>query len=83
MTIRQGFIGRRCTRQGDRRLLGLAVGDAVGTTLEFPARDLRALQRHGRRRAVRLDAGPVDPRHLDGGVPGRSLLDTGGPTWGI
>ena len=47
-------------------LLGLAVGDAVGTTLEFQrAGHVRADHRHGRRRAVPPDrraSGPTTPR---------------------
>ena len=53
-------------------LLGLAAGDALGTTLEFsPARVVRAAHRHGRRRPVRPEPRRVDRRHLDGPVPGR------------
>jgi ADP-ribosyl-[dinitrogen reductase] hydrolase len=53
-------------------LLGLAAGDAVGTTVEFQrARQLRAPHRHGRRGALRPAARRLDRRHLDGGLPRR------------
>ena len=52
-------------------LLGLAVGDAVGTTLEFkPPGSFTPITRHGRRRAVPAESWPMDRRHFDGPVPG-------------
>ena len=53
-------------------LLGLACGDAVGTTLEFrPPGSFTPIDGHGRRRPLPLAAGRVDRRHVDGAVPRR------------
>ena len=53
-------------------LLGLAVGDAIGTTVEFSRRGSFApVTDMDRRRALRAPAGPVDRRHVDGALPRR------------
>jgi hypothetical protein len=49
-------------------LLGLAVGDAIGTTL---ARRAPAADGHGRRWPVPSRAGRVDGRHVDGALSRR------------
>ena len=51
-------------------LLGLAVGDAVGNTLEFISRGTFAPLTDMVGGAVRAQAGGVDRRHLNGAVPG-------------
>ena len=52
--------------------LGLAVGDAIGTTLEFTRRDALPRLRYGGRRPVPAPARGVDRRHRDGaGVGGQ------------
>jgi ADP-ribosyl-[dinitrogen reductase] hydrolase len=54
-------------------LLGLAMGDAVGTTLEFTTRQQATAYRYGGWRPVRVEGGPMDRRHGHGDCAGRQL----------
>ena len=61
-------------------LVGLAVGDALGTTLEFSPGFVRPDRRHGRRGAVRVAGGPVR-RHVDGAVRPPGWSRAGSTLW--